>query len=137
MRDKKQDMENMEPWSPDIAWQMGSKLKMAIRQSELTHYKLAKLAGITATMIDRYMSGLSVQSDTIDRLCAAIYRGVKLQAENGNTLESAKRLIAQRLSYKHGDDWILDHVDHGARTVNSPSESVDGLLLVFRRRKNE
>ena len=130
-------MEKMEPSSPDIAWQMGSKLKIAIRQSGLTHYRLAKLAGITATMIDRDMSGLSVQSDTIDRLCAVMYREVKLQAEKGNTLEGAKHLIAQRLSNKHGDDWILDHVDHGARTVNSPNESIDGLLLVFRRRKNE
>jgi transcriptional regulator with XRE-family HTH domain len=115
---------------------MGSKLRSAIRESGLTHYRLARLAGMTATMIDRYMSGLSVQSDTIDRLCAVMYRGVKLQVEKGNTLEGAKHLIAQRLSNKHGDDWILDHVDHGARPVNSRSESVDGLLLVFRRRKN-
>lgn len=130
-------MAKMELFSPDIAWQMGSKLKEAIRQSGFTHYRLAKLAGITATMIDRYMSGLSVQSDTIDRLCAAMYRGVNLQAEKGISLEVAKHLIAQRLSNKYGDDWILDHVDHGARTVNSSRESVDGLLLVFRRRKSE
>ncbi len=37
-------------WLPDV-------LRRAIRDSGLTHYRLAKDSGVSATILDRFMSG--------------------------------------------------------------------------------
>lgn len=47
-------------------------LRQAIRKSGLTHYRLAKLAGTTATMIDKFMAGKGASLATAARLAAAL-----------------------------------------------------------------
>lgn len=51
---------------------ISEQLKQAIRESGLTHYRLAKETGINARILDRFMSGEQegMQSRLMDPLCA-------------------------------------------------------------------
>jgi DNA-binding phage protein len=48
-------------------------LKAAIKASGLTHYRIAKDAGLKATSVDRFMSGQrGLNIDTAAKICAAL-----------------------------------------------------------------
>jgi ribosome-binding protein aMBF1 (putative translation factor) len=47
-------------------------LRDAIRASGLTHYALAQRAGMTPTVIDKFMAGKDVRLETADRLAHAL-----------------------------------------------------------------
>jgi len=58
---------------------LADQLRDAIRESGLTHYALAKRAGTTPTVIDKFMDGKDVRLETADRLAHALR--LQLQSE--------------------------------------------------------
>jgi plasmid maintenance system antidote protein VapI len=52
---------------------MSEQLKAAIRTSDLTHYEIAKRAGIAASAIGRFISGeRGLTTDSCDRICRVL-----------------------------------------------------------------
>ena len=53
---------------------ISEQLKRAIQESQLTHYRIGKNAGIGADIIDRFMSGKrpNLQLRTVNKLCQAL-----------------------------------------------------------------
>ncbi len=61
---------------------IGESLKAAIQESGLTHYRIAKTAGVSPDVIDRFVSGKrSITLETVDKLGTAL----------GLTLSKARR----------------------------------------------
>ena len=47
-------------------------LKDAIRKSDRTHYAIAKRAGITTDMVDRFMTGRDIRISTAAKIAKAL-----------------------------------------------------------------
>lgn len=47
-------------------------LRQAIKRSGLTHYRIGKMAGVTPTMIDKFVAGRDVSLTTAAKLAAAL-----------------------------------------------------------------
>ena len=55
-------------------------LKNAIRQSGETHYRIAKRAGITTDMVDRFVGGRDIRISTAAKIAEAL--GVELRPKD-------------------------------------------------------
>ena len=52
---------------------ISEQLQQAIRESEMSHYRLWKVSDVSISIIDRFMSGeRSLRLDTAGRLCNAL-----------------------------------------------------------------
>ena len=54
-------------------------LRNTIEKSGLTHYRIGKMSGVPANVLDRFISGerKHLRSDTVDKLCEAL--GLELE----------------------------------------------------------
>jgi predicted transcriptional regulator len=59
---------------------MAEILKAAIRESGLTHYRIAKTAGIGPETIDRFMAGRDIRISTVDKIAEAL--GLELRPKD-------------------------------------------------------